>query len=80
MGNTRKVSISAALIVVLCFFLPWIQVSCGGAKDTLNGVDLARDGHGLLWLIPALMIAAAIFSFVQSGKGKLDLGALLAKR
>lgn len=77
MGNTRKVSISAALIVVLCFFLPWIQVSCGGAKDTLNGVDLARDGRGLLWLIPVLMIAAAIVSFVRSGQGKLDLGALL---
>jgi hypothetical protein len=78
MENTKKASISAALIVVLCFFLPWVQVSCGGAKDTLSGVDLAREGHGMLWLIPLLMIIAVGFSFMRSWKSKLDLGALLS--
>ena len=76
MENTRKISISAALIVIVCFFLPWIQVSCAGAKDTISGVNLAREHH-MLWLIPVLMILAACFSFLRAGKGKLDLSALL---
>ncbi|HKZ76749.1 MAG TPA: hypothetical protein VJ124_00390 [Pyrinomonadaceae bacterium] len=56
MDKRRTISISAALIVLICFFLPWVQVSCGGSKDTFAGVDLARDGHNALWLIPVLML------------------------
>lgn len=56
----RRINISAALIVLICFFLPWEQVSCGGAKDTLNGMDLARHGESLLWLIPLLMLAVIV--------------------
>jgi hypothetical protein len=77
MENTRKLSISAALIVVVCFFLPWIQVSCAGAKDSLSGVDLARN-HGTLWLIPVLMILAAVLNFILRQKSKLDLPSLIA--
>lgn len=47
---------SAALIVLVCFFLPWIQVSCGATRETASGIDLARDGSGELWLIPLLML------------------------
>ncbi|HJP91655.1 MAG TPA: hypothetical protein VJ875_06845 [Pyrinomonadaceae bacterium] len=54
--NTRRVTTAAALIVLICFFLPWIQVSCGGTKDTASGVDLARNGSHALWLIPMLML------------------------
>lgn len=56
----RRINISAALIVLICFFLPWEQVSCGGARDTLNGMDLARNGETLLWLIPLLMLAVIV--------------------
>src|SRR2546423_15611769 len=56
----RRINISAAFIVLVCFFLPWEQVSCGGAKDTLNGLDLARHDHPLLWLVPLLMLAALV--------------------
>jgi len=51
----RQINTSAAIIVLVYFFLPWVQVSCGGAKDTMGGLDLARDGQGLLWFIPVLM-------------------------
>ena len=54
--NNRRVTTAAALIVLICFFLPWIQVSCGGTRDTASGVDLARDGSHGLWLIPMLML------------------------
>lgn len=54
--ETRRVTTAATLIVLICFFLPWIQVSCGGTRDTASGVDLARDGSHGLWLIPMLML------------------------
>jgi len=57
-----KVSISAALIVLICFFLPWLQVSCGASRETLTGVDLARQGHNGLWLIPILMLAVILLN------------------
>jgi hypothetical protein len=61
----RRINISAVLIVLICFFLPWEQVSCGGAKDTLNGLDLARHDHPSLWLIPLLMLAVLVVGLVR---------------
>src|SRR2546428_13459662 len=61
----RRINISAAFIVLVCFFLPWEQVSCGGAKDTLNGLDLARHDHPLLWLVPLLMLAVLVVGLVR---------------
>ena len=61
----RRINISAVLIVFVCFFLPWEQVSCGGAKDTLNGLDLARHDHPSLWLIPLLMLAVLVVGLIR---------------
>jgi hypothetical protein len=47
----HNINLSAALIVLICFFLPWVQVSCAGARDTLNGLDLARKSHASLWFL-----------------------------
>jgi hypothetical protein len=56
----RRINLSAALIVLICFFLPWVQLSCGGAKDTLTGLDLARREDTLLWLVPLLACAVIV--------------------
>ncbi|HEY6122481.1 MAG TPA: hypothetical protein VIV66_21175 [Pyrinomonadaceae bacterium] len=77
MDKFRKTTISSALIVLLCFFLPWIQVSCGAAKDSVSGINLARDGHSMLWLVPVLMVATVLAGFFASGRSKLDFSALL---
>ena len=61
----RRINISAAFIIFVCFFLPWEQVSCGGAKDTLNGLDLARHDHPALWLIPLLMLAVLVVGLIR---------------
>jgi hypothetical protein len=61
----RRINISAALIVVICFFLPWEQVSCGGAHDALNGWELARHDQWLLFLIPLLMLAVIVVGLVR---------------
>ena len=55
----RRINLSAAIIVLVCFFLPWEQVSCGGARDTLTGMDLARD-QAALWLVPLAMVVAIV--------------------
>ena len=61
----RRINTSTAIIVLVCFFLPWVQVSCAGAKDTMSGLDLARDGQGLLWFIPVLMGALILSAIIR---------------
>ena len=55
MNDARKVTLSAAAFVLLCFFLPWLQVSCAGLKDSASGLDLARESSPSLWIIPFMM-------------------------
>jgi hypothetical protein len=57
MDNARRTTLGAALFVLICFFLPWIQVSCLGMKDSESGFGLARSDDRALWLVPILMIA-----------------------
>src|SRR4030095_12425832 len=69
---------TAALIVLVCFFLPWIQVSCGATRDTASGIDLARDGSHGLWLIPLLMLILLFFGFVKMWKERHELLTLIS--
>lgn len=67
MENARRttLSLALALFVLICFFLPWVQVSCLGAKDSVSGIDLARSEHAL-WLVPMLMLAVLVFGLVRA--------------
>jgi hypothetical protein len=75
--DSRRATTTAALIVLICFFLPWIQVSCGATKDTASGIDLARDGNGALWLIPLLMLALLFFA-LRVWKERRELSTLVS--
>lgn len=66
MRMLRRINLSAALIGLVCFFLPWVQVSCGGAKDSLSGLDLARGGQTLLWLVPILLGGLALLEILRA--------------
>jgi hypothetical protein len=61
----RGINTSAAIIALVCFFLPWVQVSCAGARNTMSGLDLARDGHGSLWFVSVLMGALVLSTIVR---------------
>jgi len=61
----RRINLSAAIIVLVCFFLPWVQVSCAGAKESLSGLDLARQDDALLWLIPLVICALLVFGLLR---------------
>ena len=65
MNGARQMTLSAALVVLICFFLPWLQVSCLGIKDSASGLDLARRGDGWLWLVPLLMLVILLMGLVR---------------
>jgi uncharacterized membrane protein (UPF0136 family) len=75
--DSRRATTTAALIVLICFFLPWIQLSCGATKETASGIDLARDGNGALWLIPLLMLAL-LFLALRVWKERRELSTLVS--
>jgi hypothetical protein len=75
--DSRRATTTAALIVLICFFLPWIQVSCGATKDTASGIDLARGGSGALWLIPLLMLAL-LFLALRVWKERREVSTLVS--
>lgn len=73
----RRINVSAAIIVLICFFLPWIQVSCGSGSDTLSGMGLARGEHPLLWLIPILMLAVLTVGLLRAWQEQPKLAAIV---
>jgi hypothetical protein len=76
--DNRRVTISMALIVLTCFFLPWVQLSCGASDDRLSGVDLARDSHSALWLIPCLMVVVLLSGIARLRKERQQLSAVVS--
>jgi hypothetical protein len=76
--DNRRANISLALIVLICFFLPWVQVSCGASTERLSGVDLARDGRNSLWLIPLLMLAVLLVGVARAWRERREISALVS--
>jgi hypothetical protein len=70
--ENRRTTITLALIVLICFFLPWVQVSCGSSTSRLTGVDLARDSHNSLWLIPLLMLVILLVAVARAWKNRVS--------
>ena len=56
MNRVRTTNLSLAAFVLLCFFLPWVELSCMGMRDTVSGYDLAHSGDRLLWFVPLSML------------------------
>ena len=75
--DSRRGTISVALIALICFFLPWVQLSCGKSESRLSGVDLARDGHSELWLIPFLMLVIKVIATARAWNDKRAITALI---
>jgi hypothetical protein len=76
--DNRRVTVSLALIVLTCFFLPWIQLSCGSSSSRLSGVDIARDGRNTLWLIPPLMVAIIFVGVARAWRERHQISALVS--
>ena len=65
-----------ALIALICFFLPWVHLSCGTSENRLSGVDLAREGHSGLWLIPLLMLVVLFLGIARTWKDRREVSTL----
>jgi hypothetical protein len=74
----RRINLSGAIVVLICFFLPWVQVSCAGARDSLTGLDLARNDHPSLWLIPLVMLAVVVLGLLRVRKEKPTTQAIVS--
>jgi hypothetical protein len=78
MERARRVTLSAAVFALICFFLPWVQVSCAGLKDSESGFDLARGGESALWLVPLLMLAVILLGLMRAWKQRAATFALVS--
>ena len=74
----RRINLSAAIIVVICFFLPWVQVSCGGASATSSGSNLALHDDALLWLVPLSMGAVIVLGFLHARRESLKVYSIVS--
>src|SRR2546423_5160255 len=77
MERARQVTLSAAVFVLVCFFMPWVQISCGGLRDSASGLDLARGGDRALWLMPLLMCLLIFAGLARAWKKQPTAFALL---
>lgn len=75
--DSSRATTSMALIALICFFLPWVQLSCGTSESRLSGFDLARDGHGGLWLIPSLMLVVLFLGIARVWRDRRELSAVV---
>jgi len=52
---------AGAILALICFFLPWVKVSCAGKVNYLSGAEIG----GIFWLVflAPLVIIVAFFYF-----------------
>jgi hypothetical protein len=60
------ISPAGAGIVIICFFLPWLRVSCGTKKMLLRGADMG--GALYIVLIAAVVMIAAFMIYKYLGQ------------
>ncbi len=58
---------AGAIIILVCFFLPWLEVSCSGKKIIGSGLYFAQKAAPL-WLIPAFAVLVLLL-FIWYWKG-----------
>lgn len=71
-GSSRSsllawLSPAGAVIILVCFFLPWLEVSCNGKKIIGSGLYFAQKAAPL-WLIPAFAVLVLLL-FIWYWKG-----------
>jgi uncharacterized membrane protein (UPF0136 family) len=53
-------------------------LSCGTSENRLSGVDLARDGHSALYLIPFLMLAVLFLGIARAWKDRREVSVIVS--
>ena len=71
---------SGLLIVLICFFIPWLEVKCSGKKIIGSGLTFAQE-EAALWLIPIFaLLGLIIFFWYKKGLSikKYKIGSILS--
>lgn len=80
-----KLASPGSLVALLCFFLPWMLLSCNGqAVDEFSGAELASgavvdtmlgsqpiDAMPMLWLIPIACLCVLLLAFLAGRRGTI---------
>jgi hypothetical protein len=66
----KRLNLSLLIFILVCFFMPWVQLSCVGMKDSLSGFDFARRSDTILWLIPTFMLISIVVHLFRSASEK----------
>ncbi len=81
-SNGHKISSIGSALAFICFFLPWILVSCGGESIRLSGWQLAAgtkiyeqptEGRPLIFLVLLVSILVLVIVFLAYKRGSLNL-------
>jgi hypothetical protein len=80
----HKVGSSGAALAILCFFMPWMLVSCSGQTATLSGWELAAgtsvgggfyaqqmEGNPILFLAPLAALGVIAIAYLAYKRGTL---------
>ncbi len=80
----HKIGSSGAALAILCFFMPWILVSCGGQSAKLSGWELAAGttvgggfsaqqipGKPILFLVLLAALGVIAFAYFAYKRGAL---------
>jgi hypothetical protein len=70
-NRAGRVTLSLATLVLFCFFLPWVQLSCVGIRDSVSGFDLAREGDRSLWFVPLSMLLILALGLIRLTREKI---------
>jgi hypothetical protein len=69
----QRISLSAAIFGVICFFLPWVEMSCAGLSRSASGAQLASEVDlPEIWFVLIAMLAAsglALFQILRKRRG-----------
>ena len=57
--NSRFITPAGGVIALLCFFMPWVKISCMGTTTQVSGFDLATKGGDLI-INPFVALIAAV--------------------
>ena len=72
-GNTLSflswLSAGGSIIVLICFFLPWVEYSCGNAHYVQSGSEIG----GIFWVIFSLSLLSLILFFILKSIEKIKI-------
>jgi len=69
-------SLAGAILIMICFFLPWLKVKVVVKSMYLSGLELGQEST-ILWMVPLLALLVGSISFIGIRTKKINLNRVL---